>query len=65
MECRICGRWAAADSETGYDADDVCPDCEAPQCWWCAGELPRDEQGGYCSSLCEASAQADSEAVAS
>ena len=27
MECKYCGRFAPADIETGYDADDVCPDC--------------------------------------
>lgn len=27
MTCPICGRWAPADRDTGYNADDVCPDC--------------------------------------
>ena len=27
MECQYCGRWSPADRETGYDADDVCPEC--------------------------------------
>lgn len=28
MTCPGCGRWAAADPETGYDADDYCPECK-------------------------------------
>lgn len=27
MTCPICQRWSRADPETGYDADDICPDC--------------------------------------
>lgn len=27
MTCPNCGRWSPADPETGYDADDLCPDC--------------------------------------
>ena len=26
--CRDCGRTAPADPDSGYDADDLCPDCE-------------------------------------
>ena len=59
--CRVCGRWWPADHETGYDADDLCGDCEAPSCWWCARELPREVTGGFCSSLCEAAAQNDND----
>lgn len=38
--CRECGRTAAADQETGYHADDLCPACEAEQNnapVWCDG----------------------------
>ena len=61
MICQVCGRWAAGDFETGYDADDVCPDCEAPCCWWCAGDLPREATSGYCDSACEARAANDND----
>jgi hypothetical protein len=27
MTCRKCGRYAPPDRETGYDGDDLCPDC--------------------------------------
>jgi hypothetical protein len=27
MECPSCGAWSPPDPETGYDADDLCPDC--------------------------------------
>jgi len=27
VTCPDCGRWAPADRATGYDADDLCPDC--------------------------------------
>ena len=29
MTCTDCGRYAPPDPETGYDADEVCPDCLA------------------------------------
>ena len=29
MTCALCGRYAAPDPATGYDADDVCPGCAA------------------------------------
>ena len=29
MTCPVCGRYASADPETGYDADDLCPSCQA------------------------------------
>lgn len=28
MECPRCGRWAPPDPETGYDADELCPECK-------------------------------------
>jgi hypothetical protein len=28
MTCQNCGRYAPADAETGYDADELCPECE-------------------------------------
>ncbi len=31
MECTVCGRYASPDHETGYDADDTCPDCAAEE----------------------------------
>lgn len=27
--CTLCGRWAPPDPETGYDADGLCPTCQA------------------------------------
>ncbi len=27
MTCRICGCYAPPDTETGYDAEDICPSC--------------------------------------
>lgn len=57
MVCCVCGRWAQPDRETGYDADDVCPDCDAPCCWWCAGTLNHLKADGYCSPQCEAAAE--------
>jgi len=61
-DCRVCGRHWPADRETGADADDLCPDCEAPVCGWCGGALPRETTSGYCDGVCEAQAQNDSEA---
>jgi len=29
VTCPNCGRYAPADAETGYDADELCPDCAA------------------------------------
>ena len=29
MECTGCGRYSPPDPETGYDADALCPDCQA------------------------------------
>lgn len=29
MNCPICHRYAPDDPETGYNVDDVCPDCSA------------------------------------
>lgn len=31
MTCTNCGRYAPPDPETGYDADDLCPDCRASE----------------------------------
>ncbi len=28
MTCPECGRWAPPDRETGYDVDEVCPECQ-------------------------------------
>lgn len=28
MNCPNCGRYGAPDPETGYDADELCPDCK-------------------------------------
>lgn len=27
-DCPVCHRWAPPDSETGYDADELCPYCK-------------------------------------
>lgn len=27
MNCPACGAWGPADPETGYDADELCPNC--------------------------------------
>lgn len=58
MECQGCGRWTAADSETGYDADTLCPACAAATepaiCLWCGVATDGDD---YCSSACDAAAQ--------
>lgn len=39
MTCPECQRWAPPDPETGYDADELCPDCTATPpavlCAWC------------------------------
>jgi hypothetical protein len=29
MECCRCGLWAPPDPTTGYDADQLCPECQA------------------------------------
>src|SRR5712691_12100353 len=29
MTCEVCGKWAPPDPETGYDADTICPACQA------------------------------------
>jgi len=31
MTCNDCGAYAPPDTETGYDADDLCPRCAARQ----------------------------------
>jgi RNA polymerase subunit RPABC4/transcription elongation factor Spt4 len=28
MTCKYCGRYSEPDRETGYDASDICPECE-------------------------------------
>lgn len=49
MECRICGRLAPPDRETGYNGDDVCP---RPACqdaaWEQAGEADLDDAEEAC-----------------
>ena len=27
MTCPLCDKWAPSDPETGYDVDEVCPEC--------------------------------------
>jgi hypothetical protein len=27
MYCLACGAWSEGDLDTGYDADDICPEC--------------------------------------
>lgn len=29
MTCQVCGRYSAPCPFTGYDADDLCPECQA------------------------------------
>ncbi len=31
MTCPCCGRYCPPDPETGYDADEMCPDCAKPK----------------------------------
>ena len=33
-ECPCCGRWSEPDPQTGYDVDEVCPECKLddPDC---------------------------------
>lgn len=64
MECTSCGRYAAPDRETGYDADDLCPTCrdaEVNICLYCneAPEIPAEAP--YCSTECAAKAANESE----
>lgn len=50
--CCVCGV-VRADEATEHG-----PDADAPLCWYCARPVVED---GYCSSVCEASAQRESE----
>jgi hypothetical protein len=45
MECRVCGRFGAADRETGFDADGICGGCSGDG-WTelASGEIVREPE---------------------
>lgn len=45
MECKFCGRYAPPDPETGYDADDCCPECASSLCTGCYQTVTADSSG--------------------
>ena len=40
MTCKGCARWSPPDPDTGYDADDLCPECEEE---WDLGDYADDD----------------------
>ena len=69
--CQDCGRYSPPDRETGYDADDLCPDCrdkreqelqdsEVPQfCIYCNRRPVDWEHSPYCGPECAIDAEMD------
>ncbi len=49
MTCPHCGRYGNPDPETGYDADEPCPDCKCEEAE-CASNEDRDDRFGDAAS---------------
>jgi len=64
MTCPECGCTAPADPQTGYDADDLCPDCKDKSwCIYCGDLIDHDCKywWPYCSTTCAINAENESE----
>lgn len=69
MTCPECRAWVPPDPDTGYDADDLCPDCAATTpavlCAWCEHIITpgrwTDAEPSITSEICDDCQQAWSE----